>query len=82
MKISCFLAEFDIYLHCLSKALFLFCFSLVFEQAEEVKSIKHTAQATKNRGCRKSTTNRSRARFGMDLGVILGASLVTNVCFC
>ena len=60
----------------------VFCFLCVFEQAETVKSIRNTAQAIKNRGCRKSTTNRSGARFGMDLGVILGDSLVTNVCFC
>ena len=68
--------------HCLFKALFLFVCLCVFEQAETVKSIKNTVQAIKNRGCRKSTTNRSGARFGMDLGVILGDSLVTNVCFC
>ena len=82
LKISVCLHEIDMLFHCLFKALCLFCFLCVFEQAETVKSIKNTAQAIKNRGCRKSTTNRSRARFGMDLGVILGASLVTNVCFC
>ena len=82
LEISCFLHEIDMLFRCLFKALFLFCFLCVFEQAETVKSIRNTAQAIKNRGCRKSTTNRSGARFGMDLGVILGDSLVTNVCFC
>ena len=82
LQISGVLLEIDECFHRLFKASFLLWFLCVLDQTKTVKSIENIAQAIKNRGCRKSTTNRSSSRFGMDLDVILGAGLVTNVCFC
>ena len=69
------------FVHCVFKALFLCSFLCVFEQVGTVETIKNTAQGSKNSVCRQKQ-NRSRARFGMDLGVIFGVQLATNVVFC
>ena len=69
------------FFHGVFKALFLFNFLCVFEQVGTVKTIKNTAQGSKNSLCGKSK-NSSRARFGMDLGVIVGVQLATNMVFC
>ena len=73
--------EIIMFFHGVSKALFLFDFWCVFEQVGTVKTIKNTAQGSKNSECRKSKKKRSRARFGMDFGVIFGVQLATNVTF-
>ena len=69
------------FFHCVFKAVFLSSFLSVFEQVGTVKTIKNTAQGSKNSECRKSKKNRSRARLGMDFGVIFGVQLATNVVF-
>ena len=82
LKKSCVFNEIIVFCHCLFKALFLLRFLCVFEQVGTVKSIKNTAQGSKKLCVLKIKQNRSRARFGMNLGVILGVQLVTNVVFC
>ena len=42
------------FFHCVFKALFLCSFLCVFEQVGTVKTIKNTAQGSKNSVCRKS----------------------------
>ena len=46
--------EIIMFFHCVFKALFLSNFLCVFEQVGTVKTIKNTAQGTKNSECRKS----------------------------
>ena len=67
--------------HRFFKALFLLGFWWVFEQVKPVKSIKTLRRPAKITSA-ENKQNRSRARFGMDLGVIFGVQLVTNVFFC
>ena len=74
--------EIIMFFHVVFKALFLCSFLYVFEQVGTVKTIKNTAQGSKNNVCRKSKKGRSRARFGMDFGVIFEVQLATNVIFC
>ena len=54
LKISCFLQEIIMFFHCVFKALFLCSFLCVFEQVGTVKTIKNTAQGSKNSVCIKS----------------------------
>ena len=49
-----FLQEIIMFFHCVFKALFLCSFLCVFEQVGTVKTIKNTAQGSKNSECRKS----------------------------
>ena len=66
--------------HCLFKALFLFSFGCVFEQVETVKSIKNTAQGSKNSVCWKSNKIGPRPGLGWIWESFLGFSWWT-MCF-
>ena len=62
------------FFHGVSKALFLFDFWCVFEQAGTVKTIKNTAQGSKNSVCKKSQKNWPGPGLGWIWESFLGSS--------
>ena len=56
-------------------------FLYVFEQVGIVKRLRTLRRAAKT-ACAENKKDRSRARFGMDLGVIFGVQLATTMVFC
>ena len=70
------------FFHCVFKAVFVCSFLCVFEQVGTVKTIKTLRRAAKTVYVENQKKSRSRARFGMYLGVIFGVQLATNVVFC
>jgi len=67
--------------HCVFKALFCLIFGVFLNRWEQWNRSKTLRRATKQRVL-EIEQHRSRARFGMDLGVLWGVSLVTNVFCC
>ena len=66
--------EINMFFHVVFKALFLCSFSCVFQQVGTVKTIKNTAQGSKNSECRKSKKNRPGPGLGWILESFLGSS--------